>query len=212
MSSREMAIRCRSGITEDSLYDIILPRQWLGLDDFLDYCLKSGIDDLSRLILSSNGSLTRLLRALTLSEVAFKVGRQTLTSIDEDTARFLDTAASGPAISRDVWMGCEKKQLVFATCLISISEMSSELYDEITRQVKPLGTLISKYNLRAVKEKFSFALVKSPQIAAQLGYNQDQSFWARFYKLSAEGGLLAKVFEVFSPELVTVPSNGVCMI
>jgi len=206
-----MAIRCSSKITDDSVYDIILPKQWLGLDDFLNYCLKFELDDTSRLILSSNGSLTRLLRAFSLSEVAFKVERQILTSIDKETAGFLDTVASQPAISRDVWMGCEQRQLVFATCIISVSEMGRELYDEITRQEKPLGALISEYNLHALKEKFSFGLVKSPQIAAQLDFSHGQNFWARFYKLSAEGGLLAKVFEVFSPELVTVPSNGVTL-
>jgi len=187
------------------LYPVYPPVKWLSLDEFFDYCSIHQIDPLTRLLLASDGSVTRLLKALLLSPVKLEVQRQEIAPLDQEMADYLETDPDQMAINRDIWlMRGDQERLIYAYSVLPVSRINKRLFQEITQSKKPLGALIAKYNLPALRDRLVLGLVQSKQIASDLGLPKEHSFWARCYRLSAKEELMAAIFEIFSPRIIKV--------
>jgi chorismate-pyruvate lyase len=186
-------------------YKVDSPAQWFNAEDFLKYCSNNKIPQLERLLLVSDGLLTRLLKALFLSEVSFQVSNQEIVPIDKEMADYLETTPNQNAISREVWMGNKKQnKLVYAYSSILTEQINPDLYKEIVYKNNPLGSLISEHKLPVLRNKFFIGQIKSEQIASNFGIDTNQQFWARIYRITAKKELTIAIFEVFSPEIANV--------
>lgn len=173
------------------------------LEMFLKYCETSNIEEIERLLLVSDGSMTRMLNSLFLSEVIFQVKNQEIEPLDAEMAEYLDTSPNQPAINRVVWLGCKNhNKLIYAFSVILTSSINKNLYKDVVFKKSPLGILMSKYKIPVLRSKLFIGLIKSEQIASELGLDKNHTFWARIYQLSAKDDLTAAIFEVFSPEII----------
>lgn len=178
--------------------------KWFDEKEFFSYCQSHKIDKLARLVLASDGSLTRLIKTV-FHSVNLSLKNQELSPLDNDMADYLGLQPGEPTLNREVWLGSkENKKLVYAYSAILTTDIDPRLMKEISYAEKPLGSIIAKHKLFVLRDKLILGIIKNKQIANGFGYKDDQSLWARIYRLSAKDRLISAIFEVFSPELVEV--------
>lgn len=182
-------------------YKILLSGGWVDGGQFLSLCSSSSINTPTRMILLSDGMLTRLLNAMLLSPVTLKRLRQEEVSLDNEMAEYIGTEAGQKVIERDVWLMNGNDRLVYASSSLPTSLMSDEIYDGITRGDTPIGTLLIDQSILTRRDKLQIARVKAPEISRELLLPGDMDFWARRYRLNMEGGFRGAILEVFSPKL-----------
>jgi hypothetical protein len=87
-------------------YRVESPARWFDVDEFSEHCRSRDVGQLERLLLLSDGSLTRLLKALFLTDITFRVTNQEAVPMEPEMAEYLDIAAGQPSINRDGWLEC----------------------------------------------------------------------------------------------------------
>ena len=184
-------------------YSLVPASQWFSLEGLLKQCREEAMEALVRLILTSDGTVTRLLEALSLSPVEVELIVHQKTLLPKEVADFLELETGQPAIARDVWLHIGDQRLVYASSCLPLQGMNKTLYSQIVEQKKPLGSLIGEYHYPALRDKMGFCQVQSPKIAEALGTMTSERFWARRCRLRVEGILQAFIIEVFSPRLFT---------
>jgi chorismate-pyruvate lyase len=184
-------------------YSVVPTSQWLDLEGLLKQCREEAVEVLVRLILTSDGTVTRLLEVLSLSPVNVELISHHTTLLSKAEAGFLEIEAGQPAIARNVWLCHRDQRLMYASSTLPTEGMNKILYNEIVDHKKSLGSLMGEYHYPALRDKMGFCWVQSPDIAKALGVTASERFWARRYRLRVEGILQAFIIEVFSPRLFT---------
>ncbi|HEX9756538.1 MAG TPA: chorismate lyase [Nitrospiria bacterium] len=178
---------------------------WTDLKGLLTLDKKKGLNPLFRLILTSDGTVTRLIEILTLHPVTVEMISHKRTPLEKEEAYFLELDPGKPAIERTVWLRVLNQRLVFATSFIPMEDLNQTVYDRLEESKKSLGTLISEFHFPVIRDKMSFCQVLCPEIAQALEKPPLELFWARRYRLKIEKVLQAFIIEVFSPHLETTP-------
>lgn len=181
------------------LYNISPASEWFEISEFLDYCNANSVDLLPRLFLASDGSMTNMLQTLLMNNITMDVQRQEKVQLGHEEAEFLNSDVNAQAIVRDAWLMSSSKRLVYACSVLPLSQMNDKIYEEITESKNPLGTLILKQNMPTLRDCLKIGLVRSEDVAKELGLPKDCVFWARKYRLTGESGLKAAILEIFSP-------------
>jgi chorismate-pyruvate lyase len=190
------------------LYNISLSSGWMNGSEFLSYCSSNPINPFIRVLLLSDGSLTRLLNALLLSPVTLQRLRQEEVSLEKEMADYIDAVVGQKVIDRDVWLMNGDERVVYANSILPTSLMRDDIYNEITRGDTPIGTLLSEQSILTRRDRLQIVRVMSKEISKELGLPDDTELWARRYRLNTEGGFRGAILEVFSPRLFEGIGHG----
>lgn len=155
-----------------------------------------------RLILSSDGTLTRLLQAI-YSDVRVELKGQRVERALDDSCKIYGIEDE-EVIKRDVWLTGDGIRLVYAHSVIPVRMIPSEVAVRLRHGLEPLGSILDDSNLFCKKAHWEVGRVISPEIARSLGIPEDYIFWARRYQILTESGLMAIVMEIFSPYLLDI--------
>ena len=186
------------------LYNIAPSNGWIDDKQFLSFCSSNPLNAPTRMLLLSDGSLTRLLNALLLSPITLNRLRQEEVSLDNDMAEYIEAEAGQRVIDRDVWLMNGGEKLVYANSVLPTSLMRDDIYNEITKGDTPIGTLLSDQSILTRRDRLYVARVTSREVSQELGLPEDTELWARRYRLNTEGGFKGVIMEVFSPRLFDV--------
>lgn len=185
-------------------YNISLSSGWMEGDQFLSLCSSASINTPTRMILLSDGLLTRLLNALLLSPITLQRLRQEEVTLNNEMAEYIETEGGQRVIDRDVWLMNGDERLVYANSILPVSLMRDEIYNGIIKGDIPIGALLTDQSILTRRDRLQIARVKAPDISIELGLPEDNEFWARRYRLNTEGGFKGAILEVFSPRLFEV--------
>lgn len=185
-------------------YNISLSSGWMEGDQFLSLCSSISINTPTRMILLSDGLLTRLLNALLLSPITLQRLRQEEVALNNEMAEYIGTEGGQRVIDRDVWLMSGDERLVYANSILPVSLMRDEIYNGIIRGDIPIGALLTDQSILTRRDRLQIARVNASDISIELGIPEDTEFWARRYRLNTEGGFKGAILEVFSPKLFEV--------
>lgn len=166
----------------------------------MSFCRGEYVDPVTRLTLLSDGSLIRILTALYLSEISVDVKEQRQVIMSAEMAKFLDAAEGGGSTTRDAWLCHNGHKIVYAHSVIDSLNTVGVIQKELDRRRKPVGILLGEYNIPIIKDQLFIVQLKSGDLAEGFAVNEN-SFWARCYRLRGGEGFNASIFEVFSPDL-----------
>ena len=188
-------------------FDFTLLKDWQRPDEV---ALGPGFSVLApeeRMLLTSDGSLTLQLEALLNAPIGLEVKRNVRVAMSAEEASWLSEEPLHEATEREVWLISGARRLVYAHSVISRAEQ--HLGEALDEGLKPLGALLVEREIPVLKKDLRIAVVSAAAVAAELAMPADTLLAARRYRLVKKkaGGdwiIKARVFEVFSPELVKV--------
>ncbi|MBE9504727.1 MAG: chorismate lyase [Proteobacteria bacterium] len=166
--------------------------------------LSEALSPVARLLLTSDGSMTRMLEALTLSTVSMIMKRQEILTAKNSLLNLKAFDCAGKALAREVWLSCNGKPLIYAHSLLLAADDGRYSLESIRDTEKPLGRMLIDDGVKTFRGELALGLVKSPDVAADLSLPSDTDFWGRYYKLSSDSGLSGIIFELFSPHLFQI--------
>lgn len=182
--------------------------QWFRFKETLDLFSKVSVEPAERLLLSSDGSLTRLLESLYLFPIEVEVKNHKIELIENVIAEYLSVSPKQDAITRDIWLKKDRKRLVYAHSVFLSAGQSKDFLDKLIKGDEPLGRLLRSYNLLTLRDNWEISVIQCREIADDLGVPSDTPMWARRYRLLANpvsgSGITAAIMEIFSPDVVGV--------
>ena len=163
-----------------------------------------------KLLLLSDGSLTRFLEVLNQAPVDVEIKKHEIRKIKKDESVYLEVDASQEAIIRDVWLTQNKKKLVYAHSVFPLAGLDKNLLDNISTSIEPLGKSLTDRGLLTFKDKLEISAVYCSDVNSALNLAPNTILWAKHYRLlaqasSLEKGITASITEIFSPELAGKP-------
>lgn len=192
----------RNGLT--MLYNISLLSGWMDAGEFLALNSTRSIKPSARMLLLSDGSLTRLLNAFLLSPVTLNRLRQEEVALGREMAEYIEADAGQKVIDRDVWLMNNNDKIVYANSVLPTSLMRDDIYNGITRGDTPIGILLSDQSILTMRDRLQIARIKASEVSRELGVPEDSELLARRHRLSIEGGFKGAILEVFSPRLFNI--------
>ena len=192
-------------------YSIAPGWKWVSDKEAVGLCERLNMLPQHRLLLLSDGSLTRFLEALSGSPVDVEIKNHETRRLNKEEAAYLEVIASQDAIVRDVWLIQNRKKLVYARSVFPLAGLDKDFLNKIATSIAPLGRSLTEQGLLTFKEKLAICAVHCSDINNLLNLAPRAILWAKRYRLTAEaasGGkcITASVTEIFSPELVGKPS------
>lgn len=180
-------------------------KTWPDLDSFIYFLRENPVPAVTRLLLTSGGTLTQSLKSLLLAPIHMEIVHQELADAGEGLSEFLGINESEKAYFRELWILNERKEkVVYASSLIPVKCLSPEVLQEIKMRTRLIGEILDSPGFYSQKDRMSFALGRSEKLASAFAVPEDSLFWSRKYRLSAQDHLLAEIREVFSPALFSV--------
>ncbi len=180
-------------------FNYIPVSSWMDTDEFIACSGEYDLPVLSRLTLLYDGSLVKFFRALFLSDITVDVTGQKDVTMGLEMAKFLDSKEGTVAIVRDAWLKRQEMKIVYAHSVIDTSRISEPIRREISRKNKPVGILLSDYNVPLLRDQLFVCRIKSDYLAEHFSTLED-TFWARCYRLRVSDEFNAAILEVFSPD------------
>ena len=172
---------------------------WMDPEEFISCSGEYNVSLLARLTLLYDGSLVKFFRALFLSDITVDVAGQKDVIMGLEMAKYLDSKEGTTAIVRDAWLKKNEINLVYAHSVIDTSGISGPLKRDIGRKNKPVGVLLSDYNMPLLRDQLFISRIKSDYLAEHFSTIED-TFWVRCYRLRVSDGFNAAILEVFSPD------------
>ena len=180
--------------------------RWFRFEETLDLFSMVYVEPAERLLLSSDGSLTRLLESLYLFPVEVEIKNHRMELIENVIAEYLSVSPEHDAITRDIWLKKDGKRLVYAHSVFLCAGQSKDFLDKLIKGDEPLGHLIRNYNLLTLRDNWEIGVIQCREIADDLGVPSDTAMWARRYRLLANpvsgSGITAAIMEVFAPDVI----------
>ena len=199
-------------------YSIAPGWKWVSDKEAVGLCERLHMPPQGRLLLLSDGSLTRFLEALSGSPVDVEIKNHETRRLNKEEAAYLEIPASQDAIIRDVWLVQDRKKLVYARSIFPLAgfapdRFNREFLNKIATSIEPLGRSLTEQGFLTFKDRLAICAVHCSDINNLLNLAPHAILWAKRYRLTAEaasGGkcVTASVTEIFSPELAGMPPSN----
>ncbi|HBO84455.1 MAG: hypothetical protein A2073_07835 [Deltaproteobacteria bacterium GWC2_42_11] len=180
--------------------------RWFGFGETIDLFSGFSLDNHERLILSSDGSLTRLLESLYMSPVEVEVKDQKKDRIEEWVADYLCISPYQDVMIRDIWLTKGKERLVYASSVFPVAGLDETFLEKLKKGEEPIGHLLRTHNLLTMRDKWEIGVIQCREVADDLRIPADVLLWARRYRLLASPiggmGITAAILEIFSPAVI----------
>lgn len=177
---------------------------WFEPEQIGDRHLAIPLTPVSRCLLTSDGSMTLMLEALTLSKISMVIERQEFVNLEEFDIDTLDSNDNPTALAREAWLTSERIPLVYAHSLLFAGNEDRDFLQSIQEVKKPLGRMLRDEGIKTLRDSCRIGRVKSDDIARRLGVPSGTDFWSRYYRLATDSRLFGIIFELFSPELFDI--------
>jgi chorismate-pyruvate lyase len=128
---------------------------------------------------------------LTLSEGELK--RAPLSPSDEASPDQLQPQSDKKPVSD------RGEKRLYAISTFPISRLKPDFYHDMKLGRKPLGQMIEERRLSTRRDQLEIGLHPFPEVALEMGFSQEQLFWARRYRLTISEQASGAIFEIFSP-------------
>jgi len=168
-----------------------------------------GYVDLSpalQILLSTDGSVTKILEILAKEEVYVETIVQETTTCAElrspALARDMGLDYLEPVNFREVWLRTDSTQLAFAISITPLSRLAPDFAHDLTHADVPVGKLLAKYHIESRRDIQEIGVKPATdELAEAFHVAQDCLVPYRYYNIIKDGKILMKILEFFSPDL-----------
>lgn len=179
-----------------------LEDSWFDLEELDKHHLLKPLSPTTRLLLTSDGSMTQMLEALTFSSASMQIEKQELLPPEQILPHLISRADTKEILAREAWLCAGGKKLIYAHSLLTVSEGNETAIDSIKETDKPLGKVLREDCVKTLRTSCRIGKVKSAGVSTGLAIDPETELWARYYKLNTDSGIEGIIFELFSPELL----------
>jgi len=170
---------------------------WIGVDDFLITGAAVGMDPALRVILTADGTITTMLRALCLKAIQVEVFRQEEIKLSAAAAEFLSVEPETSALAREVWLTAGSQRLVCASSVILTKGLDRPLLQALRSRQKPLGRLLYESGQPVLRDRLQIALIPDLSQIRVMGLTGSEPVWMRRYRMSLKSKSTALIQEQF---------------
>jgi len=179
-----------------------LEDSWFDLGELDKHHLLSPLSPTARLLLTSDGSMTQMLEALTFSSASMHIERQELLPSGHPLPDLISRADTKEVLAREAWLCTGGKKLIYAHSLLTVSEWSETALDAVRETNKPLGKVLKEECVKTLRTSCRIGTARCSGISTGFGAAPETLLWARYYRLNTDSGIEGIIFELFSPELL----------
>jgi len=152
-----------------------------------------------RILLTTDGSVTRILEALRGEEIKVETEVQEIVGADKRTAQLLAVEEGDDVNYRVVRLLDSREVLVHATSYTPLSRLREEFREDVMRRDIPIGRIMQNLKIEARREIRDFGVLEAgEEEAGALGVPVGTKLLWREYDIICDGKTLLHIREVFS--------------
>ncbi|MFQ6137158.1 MAG: chorismate pyruvate-lyase family protein [Candidatus Hydrothermarchaeales archaeon] len=161
------------------------------------------LNPVHKILLTTDGSITRILEALVGEKVEVETEFQEVIKSDRGIAELLNIAEGEEVNYRVVNLKSSKRVLVHAISYTPIKGLREEFREDIMKGDTPIGIIMSKLKIEARREIRDFSLIEADEKLANLfGVRVGASLLKRNYDIIHDNRIMMNITEIFPYELV----------
>lgn len=158
------------------------------------------LSPLQKILLTTDGSVTRVLEALTGEEVSVNTREQRIISADEKLAKVLKIKPGADVNYRVVNLENSNGILVHAISHVPLERIENEFRDKIMKADVPIGKIMSELKIEARREINECSVIFADEKLADLfEVPKNSPLLKRNYNIIHNCEVLLNITEIFPP-------------
>jgi len=160
------------------------------------------LSDGQKILLTTDGSVTRILEILTGKPVVVETLSRKIAPADSTVARWLQVPVGRKVNYRVVKLGNPKRTrvLTIARSWIALSRLSPKVRKDLTSTDLPIGKIISKHSLEVRREILNIDLAPaSKELAESFKTEVNTPLISKTYNIIYRNNILIRINEFFQP-------------
>ncbi len=156
------------------------------------------LSPLERVLLTTDGSITRILDAITGEEVKVKTVAQRLVKASRELAKELRIREGAEVNYRVVDIKSSKAALLHAISYAPIERLAEEFKEDIMKKDMPIGRIMASLNIESRREIKEFDVIKGDaELCRRFRLPAGTVFLKRRYHVIHGGEVLISITEIF---------------
>jgi len=167
--------------------------------DNLEKRMGFDLSDVQKILLTTDGSITRILEVLTGKPVTLKTITRVLIKADEDLARDLKIRSGDVVNYRVVHLkNPDDRALIFAKSWTPLMGLSEVIKKDLTSADIPIGKIIVKHKIETRREITLIGIINADdEIVEAFNIKFGDLTLSRYYNIIHEAKILIRINEVF---------------
>ncbi len=159
---------------------------------------KIALSPVQKILLTTDGSITRIFEALTGEEVSVDTEKREVIPADDEIANVLKIEPGDEVNFRVVNLKNSKGVLVHATSYAPLKRIPDEFKNKIMKADVPIGKIMSELKIEARREIVSCSVVHADKRLADLfDVPENSNLLQRNYNIIHKGKVLLNITEIF---------------
>lgn len=163
---------------------------------------KAKLSPIHKILLTTDGSITRILEALEGEEIQVKTERQEIIKANSNIAKLLKIAVGEEVNYRAVNLQNSKGMLIHAISYAPLKRLKDEFRDEIMKEDTPIGKIMAKLKIEGRREIRGFEIIKANERLSRLfKIPLNSKLLKRNYDIIHRNKILINITEIFPYEV-----------
>ncbi|HDM60128.1 MAG TPA: DUF98 domain-containing protein [Archaeoglobus veneficus] len=150
-----------------------------------------------KILLTTDGSITRILEAIVGKEVFIETVEQRVIRAGKDIAKVLEIDEDDEVNYRVVNLKAEDDILAHAISYTPLKRLEPEFKDDLMRADIPIGKIMKKHRIEARREVNWWRVEKAGELGKIFGVSKDDYVLVRNYNIIHRGEILINITEYF---------------
>ncbi len=153
-----------------------------------------------RILMSTDGSITAIIEAVTQKKVEVETLEQKVVRADKELAELLEVNEGDEVNYRVVYLKADGEIYAKAISFTPLKRLEDRFKEDLMKADIPIGKIMKKHNIEARREiRWSRVEDADPKLAEELGIN-DKRVISRNYNIIHRGKVLINITEFFPVE------------
>ncbi len=159
------------------------------------------MNPLHRILMTTDGSITAIIEAVTQKEVEIETVEQRIVRADGKLAKLLDVEVGDKVNYRVVYLKAGGEVYAKAISYTPLKRLDDRFREDLMRADIPIGRIMRKHNIEARREiRWSRIEKSDSELARELGIKEGGEVIVRNYDIIRGGRTLINITEYFPME------------
>lgn len=163
---------------------------------------KVTLSPVHKILLTTDGSITRVLEALRGEKVRVETIAQVVQPACKKVAKLLNVKVGEKVNYRAVTLRDSNRVLVHAVSYAPVARLKPEFHEDVMRKDVPIGRIMEKLKIEARREVKSFGTLRcNSKLCKIFGIRKGKLLLKRNYNIIHSGEILLNITEIFPHEV-----------
>ncbi len=163
------------------------------------------LSPLHRILLTTDGSITRILEIVGDCEIAVETVAQEVIPADTQIARKLNIEPGDDVNHRIVNLKDPEKTLIRAVSYTPLTRLKKEFREEIMKKDIPIGKIMSRLKIEARREIRDIRITRADsELSRVFNLPLDSYLLKRNYDIIHQNEILLNITEIFPPKIASI--------